>query len=156
MEIMSHPTIIIICIFNHSRAWSLTKAIKSQKMSYVIFEPSLNVSSPSCRFPNTLRSLVEDSLAFLPSLASGARRSKTGDCNAAPPLLCVFLNTAAAVGARLPTKTHAAIPLLLLCIPTHGKSERAVADEDEPAIDKMTQILASINTLGLEMNRQVI
>ena len=111
---------------------------------------------PAARLPNTLRSLVEDSLAFLPSLASGARRSKTGDCNAAPPLLCVFLNTAAAVGARLPTKTHAAIPLLLLCIPTHGKSERAVADEDEPAIDKMTQILASINTLGLEMNRQVI
>ena len=134
----------------------IDKSYQIPKSVLCYIEPSSNVSSPSCRFPNTLRSLVEDSLAFLPSLASGARRSKTGDCNAAPPLLCVFLNTAAAVGARLPTKTHAAIPLLLLCIPTHGKSERAVADEDEPAIDKMTQILASINTLGLEMNRQVI
>ena len=42
----------------------------------------------------------------------------------------------------------------LTCAEGDGDSDAAVAGDDEPIV-KMTQILASINTLGLEMNKQV-
>ena len=78
---------------------------------------------------------------------------------AAPPLLRhtrVFL-ASAAVGACLPSKTHHLPHSWRRSSDRDDKSERALlSDYELPIVVKMTQILASINTLGLEMNRQVI
>ena len=79
--------------------------------------------------------------------------SQGGDLNGAPASSCTTtINRSRRLAPKGNTRTL--VDSTAPCAEGDGDSDAAVAGDDEPIV-KMTQILASINTLGLEMNKQV-
>ena len=78
--------------------------------------------------------------------------SQGGDLNGAPASSCTTtINRSRRLTPKRNTRT---LDSTAPCAEGDGDSDAAVAGDDDPIV-KMTQILASINTLGLEMNKQV-
>ena len=79
--------------------------------------------------------------------------SQGGDLNGAPASSCTTtINRSRRLTPKRNTRTL--VDSTAPCAEGDGDSDAAVAGDDEPVVT-MTQILASINTLGLEMNKQV-